>query len=163
MSCLEVVPGVSVCYPELWVRRHILAELIFQSTADKDLWLKRKINTFKNIVFKRKRKRKATFSHNRMSSNNICLCIIFFIFFILLCIIVFEHLHVNTPLIYHVFGFCSILCWFFVDRFYVSSVYLTSSVPRWRTKNLTWPVCCISYFLFLSLSLPHSQLVIHHI
>lgn len=81
MSCLEVVPGVSVCYPELWVRRHILAELIFQSTADKDLWLKRKINTFKNIVFKRKRKRKATFSHNRMSSNNICLCIIFFIFF----------------------------------------------------------------------------------
>lgn len=29
--------GVSVCYPELQVRRHILTELIFQSTADKDL------------------------------------------------------------------------------------------------------------------------------
>lgn len=32
--------GVSVYYPELWVRRHILTELIFQSTADEDLWLK---------------------------------------------------------------------------------------------------------------------------
>lgn len=86
-----------------------------------------------------------------MSSNNICLCIIFLI---LLCIIVFEHLHVNTPLIYHFIfvGFCFILCWF-CGCFYVSSVYLTSSVPRWRTKNLRWPVCCISYFLTLSLSL----------
>lgn len=28
------------CYPELWVNHHILTELIFQSTADKDLWLK---------------------------------------------------------------------------------------------------------------------------
>lgn len=82
-----------------------------------------------------------------MSSNNICLCIIFDFF----VHIVFEHLHVNTLLIYH-FWFCFILCWF-RGCFYVSSVYLTSSVPRWRTKNLTWPVCCISYFLTLSLSL----------
>lgn len=74
------------------------------------------------------------------------------LFFILLCIIVFEHLHVNTPFIYHYLVFVLFLCWF-CGRFYVSSVYLTSSVPRWRTKNLTWPVCCISYFLTLSLIL----------
>lgn len=94
-----------------------------------------------------------------MSSNNICLCIIFFLFF--LCIIVLEHLHVNTPLIYHLFWFCfcSIMCWFGgCFLFYVSSVYLTGSVPRWRTKNLTWPVWCTSYFLLLSLSVTLSRL-----
>lgn len=48
--------------------------------------------------------------------------------------------------------FVFILCWF-PGCFYVSSVYLTGSVPRWRTKNLTWPVCWIPYFLTLSLSL----------
>ena len=77
-----------------------------------------------------------------MSSNNICLCIIFNPF-------VHNSLWTSackyTSYLSHFGSFC-------VD-FYVSSVYLTSSVPRWRTKNLTWPVCCISYFLTLSLSL----------
>lgn len=42
-----------------------------------------------------------------MSSNNICGVLLFSIS----VHIGFEHLHVNTPLIYH-FGFCFILCWF---------------------------------------------------
>lgn len=102
--------------------------------------------TFKNIVLKKNEK--ATFSHNRMSSNNICLCIIFHSF---------VHNSLWTSACKYtsylsLFGFVLFLCWF-CGRFYVSSVYLTSSVPRWRTKNLTWPVCCISYFLTLSLIL----------
>lgn len=97
---------------------------------------------------------KATFSHNRMSSNNICLC-----FSVLLCIIVFKHLHVNTPLIYHYLVYFVLILWIFFF-FNVLSVYLTGSVPGWRTKNLTWPVWL--YILF-SHSLPHSLLFIHHI
>lgn len=42
---------------------------------------------------------------------------------------------------------------YFVDVFHVPSVYLTGSVPRWRTENSTWPVRCLSDFLTLSLSL----------
>lgn len=38
---LQSCAGVSVRHPELRVRRHILTELTFQSTADKDLWLKK--------------------------------------------------------------------------------------------------------------------------
>lgn len=102
-------------------------------------------NTFKNIVLKKKWK--ATFSHNRMSSNNICLCIIFDSF---------VHNSLWTSACKYTSYLSLILVLFCVDFrgcFYVSSVYLTSSVPRWRTKNSTWPVCCISYFLSLSLSL----------
>lgn len=92
-----------------------------------------------------------------MSSNNICLCIIFLILFVhnspwtSAC----KYTSYLSP--FFVFCFCSIMCWF-GGCFYVSSVYLTGSVPRWRTKNLTWPVWCISYFLFLSLSVTLSRL-----
>lgn len=81
-----------------------------------------------------------------MSSNNICLCIIFDSF-------VHNSLWTSACKYTSYLSLSVAFCVDFVDVFYVSSVYLTSSVPRWRTKNLTWPVCCISYFLTLSLSL----------
>lgn len=80
-----------------------------------------------------------------MSSNNICLCIIFLI---LLCIIVIEHLHVNTPLIYHVFWFYFLLI-LWMCHLYIWPVLFPGG------ELGTWPVCCtcISYFLTCSLSL----------
>ena len=53
--------------------------------------------TFKNIVLKRKKNEK------QLLAIIECQAIIYVsvLFLILLCIIVFEHLHVNTPLIYH--------------------------------------------------------------
>lgn len=91
-----------------------------------------------------------------MSSNNICLCIIFGILFVhsspwtSAC----KYTSYLSPLLVLVLFHRVDL----VDVFYVSSVYLTGSVPRWRTKNLTWPVWCISYFLLLSLSVTLSRL-----
>lgn len=86
-----------------------------------------------------------------MSSNNICLCIISDSF-------VHNSLWTSackyTSYLSLFFFFLVYFVLIFRGCFYVSSVYLTSSVPRWRTKNLTWPVCCISYFSHsLSLSL----------
>lgn len=95
----------TVCYPELWVSHHILKELIFQSTADKDLWLK---NMFKNIVLKKMKNEKQLLAIIECQAI-IYVCVFFFII-IILCIIVFEHLHVNTLLIYH---FVFVGFWFF--------------------------------------------------
>lgn len=81
-----------------------------------------------------------------MSSNNICLCIIFLI---LLCIIVSEHLHVNTPLIYHFwFYFCvDSSVDVFMFHLYIWPVLFPGGEPR------AWHGLYAVYLNFLSLSL----------
>lgn len=93
--------------------------------------------TFKNIVLKKKRKRKATFSHNRMSSNNICLCIIFHPF-------VHSSLWTSACKYTSYLSLFVLILWmvFFMFHLYIWPVLF----PGGELKNLTWPVCCISYF-----------------
>lgn len=94
-----------------------------------------------------------------MSSNNICLCIIFLILFVHNSLWTSACKYTSyLSLFFFFFFLVFILCWnfFFVDvffcfLFYVPSVYLTSSVPGWRTKNLT--LACMLYILFFSLFL----------
>lgn len=112
-------------------------------------------NTFKNIVFKKKIEKQLLAIIECQAIIYVCV-----LFLILLCIIVFEHLHVNTPLIYHVlvsFHFVLIrwmfLCFICIFDWFCSQV-----------ENLELDMACMLYIFFsLSFSLPHSQLVIHHI
>lgn len=133
MSCLELCWSVGVL-------PRILSHILTSSKAQLIRIYDFKIHL--RIVFKKK----ATSSHNRMSSNNICLCIIFLI---LLCILVSEHLHVNTPLIYHFLFYFFCCCWFFRGYFhlYIWRVLFPGGEPR------TWHGLYAVYLIFLSLSL----------
>lgn len=77
---LQSCAGVSVRHPELRVRRHILTELTFQSTADKDLWLKK--NTFKNIVFKKNDEKQLLAIIECQAIIYVCVLLFFFILFV---------------------------------------------------------------------------------
>lgn len=128
---------------------------------------------FKNIVLKKKGKNEKQLLAIIECQAIIYVCVLFFWFF--LCIIVFEHLHVNTPLIYHFFFFfffwflfCveTFFSWmFFFVFFFMFHLYIWPVLfPGGELRTWHWPVCCISYFsLSFSFSLPHSRLFIHHI
>lgn len=65
-------------------------------------------NMFKSIVKKKNGKQLLAIIE--------CQAIIYVcvLFLILLCIIVFEHLHVNTPLIYHILVHFVLILWMFL-------------------------------------------------
>lgn len=93
------------------------------------------------------RRKEKSFSHKRMSSNNI-----YGVLWFILCI-GFEHLHVNT------FSYLSRLISFSALHFSVCFSFiciLTSSVPGWRTTN-------VKNGLYSYVSLSSFRLLIHDI